>query len=415
MFKFIKKIIPKRVKKLIAPFGWDRTVRNLFLFSYFPQFITKYNYSHIIKKLRTQEKINVVFLVRENQRWNSTSLYSKLSSEQRFFPKVLIIISENDYSERYKDYLFFKQRNYNVDIISNLDDFIAHKPDIVFYQQPWFALEIKGFSPYVLSKYSLCLYFPYGIATTIENPWIWNSCKYFFKLIYRQFLFNSDCVKQYKSRGFYNTVATGNPMLDVYVEPVKHNPWRDSSKMKIIYAPHHAFISEKRLGFATFEWNGKQILYMAKHNLHTEWIFKPHPSFRKKVIKAGIMTENEVADYYNEWEKIGQVFDIGDYFDIFKTSDLMITDCDGFLTEYLPTGNPVILLSTKSVRSLVSNKSSRHYYKVFNMTELLSTFEMLVNQRIDPLKEERRKDSMEITLNSAENIYNEIINILRKK
>lgn len=106
---------------------------------------------------------------------------------------------------------------------------------------------------------------------------------------------------------------------------------------------------------------------------------------------------------------------MGDYYDIFRTSDLMITDCDSFLTEYLPTGNPVIHLipSKEPIWSIVSINSSQHYYKVHNLKELESTFDMLVNQHKDPLKDERQKDAAKITFNSTDNIMAELKKILQ--
>jgi len=394
-------------------------VRNLFLYTRLPIHIVKRNYEHKLKELREKEKINVIFLVIENQKWNAASLYSKLLSDKRFSPIVLVIINKKENPEENVHYLFFKQRGYNVFAISKNSDFLVHKPDIVFHQQPWFALGFgfkngSNFSPLKISKYALCLYFPYGIATTIEDKWIWNRCKLFYMTLYKQFLFNFDCVRQYETRGVYNTIATGHPTLDIYGMPIKNNPWKDSKKIKIIYAPHHCFLrSFKR---ATFDWNGKKMLQMVKENPHTEWIFKPHPIFKKEIMEAGILSKQEIDEYYCEWSKVGQIYDKGDYYDLFRTSDLMITDCDGFLTEYLPTGNPVIHLisSNNSTWSAVSIRSSQHYYKVHNLAELESTFDMLVNQRKDPLKEERLQDASEITFNSTDKIISEIIKYIKE-
>jgi len=407
-----------KIKKLIATLIFYRFLRRgISFFCYtLQQPITKYNYARKLKNLQSKKEINVAFLVSQNAKWNGASLYRKLTTNPRFNPMVLVIIPKNINLEDNADFLFFKQRGYSVFAITNFADMNKHKPDIIFYQQPWFALGIRNnFSPFKISKCALCLYFPYGIATTIENSERWNKCKYFFRMLYRQFLFDLDCVRQYESRGVHNIIATGHPQLDAYAESVKNNPWQDLTKIKIIYAPHHSF---KLDAFATFDWNGKQLLQMAKDNPNTEWIFKPHPSFRKAMINAKIMTEEETNEYFDEWAQIGQIYDKGDYFDIFRTSDLMITDCNAFLTEYLPTGNPVIHLIPSGndvIWSSTSQKNSRHYYKVRNLAELEQTFDMLVKRREDPLKAERQKDAAEITFNAAENIYNELLKILEEK
>ena len=409
-------MVVKTLKK-IRKFGLN-IVRDLIWHFKLPLLIIiKRNYARKLESLQKQEKINVAFLVAENSKWNGSSLYKKFNLSQKFSAMILVIVPKKANFEIDENYLFFKQRNYNVFAIANLEDLRKHKPDVIFYQQQWIAVfPTSDFSPFRLSKYALCLCFPYGIATTIEFSKRWKPSRLFFKMLYRQFLFNLDCVRQYELRGIYNTIATGHPQLDAYAELVKNNPWHYPEKIKIIYAPHHTF----EIGYAqwaTFAWNGKQILQMAKDNPNTEWVFKPHPLFKKRVIDEKIMTKQEADEYFNEWEQIGQIYDKGDYFDLFRTSDLMITDCDGFLTEYLPSGNPVIyLISTNaSVRSAVSQKSSRHYYKVRNLEELEQAFDMLVKRREDPLKIERQKDAAEITFNSADNIYNELLKILEEK
>jgi hypothetical protein len=369
----------------------------------------------LIKKIQKQKQCKVAFLVITNCQWNAASLYKKLKSDKRFIPMILVIAPEKTAFENDTNYLFFKQLGYNVFTIANTVDLREHKPDMIFYQQPWFAYGLRNFlSPLNVSRYALCLYFPYGIAPTIEQPVIWHQCKLFFSLLYKQFLFNTDCVREYKSRGLYNVVATGNPQLDAYTEPIKNNLWQDLKKIKIIYAPHHFFEVMKN---ATFAWNGKQILQMAKDNPNTEWIFKPHPSFKKAVVEAGIMTPQETDAYYLEWENVGQIYGKGDYISLFRTSDLMITDCIAFLTEYLPTGNPVMHLIPPHdiIISSVHQKSSRYYYKVQNLTELEQVFDMLVKRGEDPLKIERQKDAAKITFNAAENIYNELLKILEEK
>jgi len=379
--------------------------------------MTNHSYELKIKNLQKQEKINVAFLVSENSKWNGASLYKKFENDQRFSPMVLVVIPINAAPETNVDFIWFKERIDRVFAVKTLLDLCAAEPDIVFYQQPWIAPQLEnGFSPFNVSRYALCLYFSYCIDPGINFEYVWKELGFFFRSVYKHFVFDADTVRQFESYGVYNTIATGQPKLDVYAEPVKSNIWRDLTKIKIIYAPHHSF-EENRSMYATFPWNGKQILQLAKNNPHTEWVFKPHPSFISKAIKNKILTPKEIDEYFNEWSKIGQIYDKGDYFDIFRTSDLMITDCDSFLAEYLPTGKPVMhLLSERTVVfSSVTTKCARHYYKIHNLEELNSVFDILVNKREDPLKAERQKDAEEITFNSADNIYNELLKILENK
>jgi len=385
-------------------------IRNLFLLTHIPILLTERNYSRKIKSLKCKEKINIIFLVNNNTKWNGDSLYKKLDANNYFYPVVLVIVPKNnDYIDNIH-YQFFQKRGYRVFTVSCFNDIIKHKPDIIFFQEPWFTFKFKNnFSLLRLSKYSLCMYFHYSITPNIVFSEIWKKSKYFYKLLFKHFVYDQDCSNEFKYLGVNNTVITGHPILDVYSEPVKKSIWRNPQKYKIIYAPHHSF-SNNSLKWATFEWNGKEILKKAIDNPDTEWIFKPHPWFRNFIVKYGIMKKQEIDDYFNSWEQIGQVYLEGDYFDIFRTSDLLITDCGGFLTQYLPTKNPVIHLisSNGEKRSSIGDKSSQNYYKANNMNELNNIFDMLVNKKEDPLKEKRLLDASKILLNSSDNIINEL-------
>ena len=359
--------------------------------------------------------VKVVFLVLENAKWNGDSLYKKLAESPRFQPQVLVVVPKNADLSKNADYQFFKDRKYDFAAISNLDDLRRQNPDMVFYQQPW-LLRAGGFYPAQVSKFALCFYFPYSISTTIELPRIWSECKIFFRTLFRQFVFSSEVSDQFASRGIRNTVAVGHPKLDAFGQPIGTNPWRDKDKFKIIYAPHHSF-DDGSLGWATFQWNGREILEYAKAHKETEWIFKPHPFFPRKAVENQIMTRDELCRYFDEWREIGQVCETGDYFDMFRTADLLVTDCGSFLTEWLPTGNPCIhLLSDDGrpkPRNFVQERSAAHYYKVKNLAELFDALEMLVRRREDPLGPGRKKAAAGIMTNSADNIFGELSEILK--
>ena len=377
------------------------------------------NYRRKIRQLsQSNEKIKVVFLVSQSQKWNGNSLYHMLKADSRFSPVVL-------YAPRYEhtnldldagaEYRFFVERGYHCAVISSGAELRSHKPDIVFYQQPWGFL-FGDLDPIYVSQYALCLYFPYSIATSIGVSRVWGICSLFFKTLYCQFVYNTAVVEQFRAKGVFNTIATGHPKMDAYREPVKTNPWKNKEGFKIVYAPHHSF-EKSLLKWGTFGWNGRELLEWAKAHPETEWIFKPHPQFHFSIInESNIMNESELDEYYAGWNTVGAIYTQGDYFDIFRTADLLITDCGSFLTEWLPTEKPCIhLLSAKEIpnsRSFVHEKSSRHYYKIKNLEELYATLEMLVVRREDPLAAARIRDAKKIPMDSAKNIHQWLVEML---
>ena len=377
------------------------------------------NYRRILINLKKKDTIKVVFLVSQCAKWNSDSLYQKLEADRRFSPVILYVPQlayEQKDSNDEVECRFYRDRGYNFAAIFSSAELRAHKPDIVFYQQPW-GNRKGDFAPVQVSQYALCLYFPYSIATTIDRKRV-IDCFSFFKTLYRNFVFNTAVVEEFHAKGVHNTIATGHPKLDAYLTPVKTNPWKDQEKFKIIYAPHHSLVSfaNSLLQWGTFDWNGRELLDWAKAHTDTEWIFKPHPRFRYFAMHSNIMNESELDAYYNEWNNIGSVYTLGDYFDIFRTADLLITDCGSFLTEWLPTEKPCIhLLSRRdgsNIRSFVHEASSRNYYKVKNLEELHAALDMLVIRREDPLAAARIQDAKAIPLDNAKNIHHWLIQTL---
>ena len=417
----IKKILPRgfrlwlretkeRWLRIAREWLWERhLLRNV-----------QQNYAKKIKELSNRKDgIKCVFFVSCNTKWNGDALYKKLDADSRFAPMILYLPLPSDYTETNEDdnRRFFTARGYHFAVIADAADLQTHKPDIVFFQQPWAVLLKGDLTPASVSKYALCLYFHYGISAAL-SPSSWDRQSVFYKTLCRNFVFNSAVEEQFNTRGAYNTLATGHPKMDAYLEPVKINPWKDIKKFKIIYAPHHSIdhYFSSPIRFATFDWNGRELLDWAKIHTDTEWVFKPHPRFRYAVLNSGIMNEAETDDYYGEWNKIGTVYEQGDYFDMFRTADLLITDCFSFLTEWLPTEKPCIHLLTvndaRKMHSPVHEKSSRHYYKVQNIGELNAAMEMLAVRREDPMKAARIHDAKNIPMDSAKNIYQWLIDTI---
>jgi hypothetical protein len=374
-----------------------------------PQWLIKLRYDKKIKILKnSRNKVKIVFLVSENSKWNGDSLYKKLKESSKFEPLILIIgrVKQDDINPK-GNYEFFKTRGYKVEILKN-DNFKKYNPDIIFYQQPWYLP--PKLKPWNVSKYALTFYYGYAVSNSIGlGTFIEKASRAFWKSLFAQFGYSQNIYDQMASIDINNVIVSGHPKLDVYNERIKKNAWKDNGKYKIIYAPHHSFARNSLL-YATFKWNGREFLKIAKNNPDTEWIFKPHPRFKRALAENNIMTQQEINDYYEQWLQVGQIYEIGDYFDIFRTSDLLITDCDSFLIEYLPTNKPVMHLLSKKEND---EPAARHYYKARTLADIEKIFNMLVKKKEDPLKNYRLIDAMSIKTNAADNIMAYLEDIVR--
>lgn len=370
-------------------------------------------YKHNIKKLKNTEKIRIGFLVWENCKWSYEYLYQKFLFDNKFEVYVLLVNEKHKLCNLENNKIFFK--NYNYVVINDINDLKKLNIRIVFYEQPWFAVDGE-FSPINVSKNALCFYVHYGINLEI-NEKIISMTEQFFRSLYKYFVFNAYLANSLKKYNINNTVVTGHPRLDVYLEPIKNKEiWKSKNKTRIIYAPHHSFRTSV-LKWGTWEWNGQHILNLAKENKDsTEWIFKPHPRFKLELSQL-LNSETKAQKYFDEWSKIAQIYDKGNYFDIFKTADLMISDCGSFKFEWLPTNKPYINLLTKYEDAAPYGEQNLHfasgYYSVADIKTLDKYFYMLIKEKKDPKKQIRANLIAEIPLGATNNIYNFIKNLLK--
>ncbi len=371
-------------------------------FSRYPDFAkpTAENYACKLTKLRQdfgRRKLKVGFLVCEQAKWQYQSLYDEFARSPYFEPEVLVtemIISHRGKQNFYKTiddcYNFFCSLGLNVRWAYDR----AHKRyltadelgvDILFYQQPWELADCQH--PVIVSKSALCCYSPYGMHLVELAD---NYNRQFHLNLWQMFVENEWVIEHFSQQikqKITNCVAIGYPKLDVYVDPVKPAA---GLKPLIIYAPHHSFEAHG-LACATFENTGAAILQLARqYQDQVDWVFKPHPRFKTAVIKNKIMTEAEIDDYYAAWQKIGTIYEGGDYFGLFMRSSGMITDCCSFLGEYLPAGKPLFHLAGREnnfndwAKSLICG-----YYEISDIAALSKEFERVIIRRDDYKKDER--------------------------
>lgn len=359
------------------------------------------NYNNILKKIKKQkDPIKVIFLVSENQKWQYQDLYDCFEKDKRFQPLVLISLltavhegidkTRNNLEENYN---FFKSRGMNVEYCYQNGEYLSLKnfnPNIVFYEQPWDLPYI--YMPENVSAYALTFYENYFYLGMFERD-IDDVMTDFHKSLFRFFIPNDEIMDLMVKRHEYFKkicVSIGYSKLDKFTESIISKNKVGKNAKKVIYAPHHSFEQEGDK-LATFQNNGRQILELAQKYPEITWIFKPHPRFKHAVLSNKIMSEKEIEEYYNAWEKIGVVYTQGDYIDIFKSSDLMITDCCSFLAEYLVTEKPLIRLCNKGGRSFTEfgETITSGYYAISDYENLENVFNQIISGE-DSKKEYRQ-------------------------
>ncbi len=369
------------------------------------QWIQK-RHSKLIKKLQNQygkRKIKVVFLNSEIAKWVYGPLYEILKNSPNYEVQVLITVGTNllknafgflDYERlARRDYNKFKADGFNV---SYAFDFTKRKykslktfkPDIIFYEQPWDLA--KEHAIFKTAKYALALYCSYG--SCITNG-VNEYSALFYREVYAYFLDNYEIKAKLLNLSFeeHRLVVAGHLKLDHYLIPINHHNilWRTKNKKRIIYAPHHAFDQDSILKFGTFDWNYRFFYDFAKAHPEIEFILKPHPRLKKSIVTSQLMSVEEMQAYFRRWEQLpnARIYELNNYFDMFRTSDLLITDCNSFLYEYLPTLKPVLrLINQNSVgHNAFGNAIIAGYYQANDLKEIQYYLDLILLQNQDPL------------------------------
>lgn len=382
------------------------------------------NYNNVLSRLRKEVKsrpLCVIFLVAEKQKWGYQSLYEEMLKDDKFTPIVaascVTAKHENPELERCSvddNIEFFKDLGIDAESVyvnGEYRDLNDLKPDIIFYQQPWGLPELH--TPFHISKKALSCYCSYSIATSKTGS---KRNAAFFYTTWKYFLAHECMVEEYIDWMLYNQDSlkvTGHPKLDVYrnyeVNSNKQN------KHYVIYAPHYS-VGNSLLGFATFDWSGMFMLEYAKKHPEINWVFKPHPQLRSSFLGNEYMTEEELNNYFGEWAKIGMVCENGDYFDIFKDSDAMITDCGSFCVEYFFTGKPLfhLIAERSKLHSALNRLVNANHYSIYNKETLEQYLEEVLIKKNDFLSDVRQNAMKEI-FNDRKDSAQNIINYLKEE
>lgn len=394
-------------------FGFNRNMKRTkitilgikFSIKHDPISIVSKNYTRKLTELQKTwggggRKIRIGFLVNEPAKWQYQSLYEQLEQSDYFEPVVLVtqlLLNHEGRQNFYKTiddcFAFFESKHLNVRYVYDIQNkkYTASEDfnvDILFYQQPWEVDDSQH--PFRASKTALTCYVPYGLHLV---EFFGSYMSHFHQLLWLMFVEDANQIQRFSklvNAQIFNCAVVGYPKLDAYFS-ANESIAISSVKPVLIYAPHHS-VEASSLGCATFQTTGLAILALAqKYQEQIYWIFKPHPRFKTAVISNGIMSEQEITDYYSEWEKIGTIYDSGDYIGLFKQSSGMITDCISFLGEYLPSGNPLFhLLADKRPFNDFAKSFIDSYYQIEDIKQLDEALHRVIIEHQDEKREERQ-------------------------
>ena len=166
----------------------------------------------------------------------------------------------------------------------------------------------------------------------------------------------------------------------------------------------------------------EQYLYfleLAKKHPEYSFVVKPHPSLRYKCITEKFLTAREYDDYMDEWNSLNNaaVYTDGNYFDIFKTSDVLITDSSSFLAEYFYSGKPIIFFESQNRAGFneFGLKIRKGFYKPQRTEDTEDLLYTLLIKKEDNLKALREKIIKKEFYYPEIGVGKNIVNYLKKQ
>lgn len=414
----MKRILSWRVLDLLRRWAWRAKDR---LFAQTRADILQQTEETLRADVRaTGRNIRVGFVVCDRAKWSTGPLFEALTNTPGFECGFIMTLSDVGLrlakSERQKEYaenrtFFETQGPVWCDLYAVSADKIrphtAINCDVVFIQQPWGMQSL----PRQLAGRILCAYVQYGFAITPDadldlyrndfHGYLW---KHFAQTDADKMVIETAAGSGALVPGV--VAVAGYPKLDAFLTPPPARggiaAWPrpgDTFRQRVIFAPHHA-VGQKTLGIATFAWSAHVMDDITYAYPDIDFILKPHPNLGFELNRSRVMPTAQYADWVDAWAARPNcaVFNSGDYLDIFRTSDLMITDSVSFLAEYLPTSAPIIRLMNAGVGGLnaAGKTIEEAFYTAQSGDDLRAVFRSVCVDKMDPLATLRQSKIREI-------------------
>lgn len=361
-----------------------------------------------LSRLRNKPIIRCVYFATEIADWKCDSVFLEMRDNPRFDPVILVcpIVNggEQNMLEKLEETMAFLMqkgyapiRSYDTKTGEFVDVRRSLNPDLIFFTSPYDNLVDDRYN---ISHYSdyLTAYVPYGFTNNRDLTFQYNLLLH--NVVWRYY------VESYEHLGYAktiskckgrNAVVSGYPAIEKYIDKSyfpKSDQWKikDRKYKRIIWAPHHTIEPVGNVSYSCFLEYADFMLQMAeKYSNTVQFVFKPHPLLHNKL--ETLWGKKETDAYYSKWESMSNTsVELGDYVDLFLTSDAMIHDSGSFITEYLYVNKPVMRTINEIPFNQLYNdfiiKCLDNYY----LAKSKSDVEQFINDviiGIDPLKDKR--------------------------
>lgn len=362
--------------------------------------------SILVTRLKHKEKINVVFIAANLSMWRYQNIYELLKKHSRFNVSIVIIpFLPYSQDQQKKDVEELKSYFESLGIHyylggdgSELDIRKDLNPDVMFYPQPYQGLFGYKYDYYNFRDRLLC-YYPYAFWMS-TGAWSYNQPLHIFawKLFYSTELHRRDSRMFSYNKG-RNVEVVGYPNADEFLHDEHKDVWKIQSSLKkrIIWAPHFTINSGGAVTQSNFLWMSDFMLELAeKYSGLVQFVFKPHPRLKTELYEHEDWGKDRTQQYYKEWEtRDNTQLEVGEFIDLFMTSDAMIHDSGSFCVEYHYSGNPVMYIANNFEQQVeekgeFGQLAMRQHYVGKCKEDIIEFIENVVLKGDDPMKQGRR-------------------------
>lgn len=308
----------------------------------------------IIRRVRAERRVKVVFLTINPDMWRYDGLFRKLLEDERFEPMILTAMRNNDseamlLDEQERMVAYFEAKGYRV--IRGYEartrkwlDLDSLEPDFVFHAQPYKDIYKNPAYDFYRHLSALHGYAPYSFQMC-KAEWNWNNPLQ--NYAWRQFLvgpYQLGVSREMSNVKARNATAAGYSMAEELKAVGKDEAecaWRRDKRKRVIWAPHHSVGEWEMFRVSSFlEIADEMLKIREEYKDRVIFAFKPHPVLKEKLQR--VWGPERTAEYWAKWESCADAIDAqGDYHALFVGSDAMIHCSGSFIVEYLMADKPV--------------------------------------------------------------------------
>ena len=337
--------------------------------------VSRLNYKRKIAEIveRKDKPIRVMFLVFDYKQWFLSKLYFSMRADNDF--KVLPIVvlpnglkSENLATEETIKYFNSQGIECVEGIESDTGEAViikALKPDLIIYQQPPFLK--SDYTPTKLSEIALTCF--------VEPSFETRKTEHFNGFIKDRLnnTWQTYSANQYSLKPFKNVTVAGFTMYEKYGQETNQSfekLWNTPSSVennRIVYVP--SFILNDTFNSTKFkEQQSFMYDYISTHPQYS-FVVIPDMKYKQQCLDNKIMTEEEYNNYFIKLNALPNV-NLSEYsyaIDVFKTSNVLVTDSLTTAVNYFPTGKPIIFINNKHKNTTfngIGEKIFKTFYKL---------------------------------------------------